>query len=411
MTDRDELAERLTRFYQDVRAEVPAMPPGWRPESRRRPAALLSAGASVALVMLAVPVAIAIRTVREDVHHGPPAPASHAGTVAGPLVRDLGSFAGGGAWVLNGTGLYRTDDWGAHWQTVSPSVPNPGAALLAATFTDSRHGWAAAAVPEGNLRVTVYRTADGGRTWTTSLVPATFSDGFGESHLSFSDAAHGWLVVDLPHGGAAGMAAVFATADGGGSWTRLANAPTVSGVRFQGLSAGWGVDVAGRLYRTTDGGRTWEDAPLPVPVDLPAFFGSEGVALGSGPSGLVVMVTHDSGSTWSARPGPAGIDASHYGSPLMIPLAVINPRQWVIFPGPAFYQSADAGGTWQALRPNRAWPVAAAALFTSPSDGWIVVTQGTCQGVKSDCVQQSMLLATHDGGHTLSQVTAPGTAG
>src|SRR5437588_5082463 len=199
MTDRDELAERLTRFYQDVRAEVPAMPPGWRPESRRRPAALLSAGASVALVVLAVSVAIAIRTVREDVRHGPPAPASHAGAVAGPLVRDLGSFAGGGAWVLNGTGLYRTDDWGAHWQTVSPSVPNPGAALLAATFTDSRHGWAAAAVPASNLRVTVYRTDDGGRTWTASVVPATFTYGFGVSHLSIYDAEHGGGAVERSH--------------------------------------------------------------------------------------------------------------------------------------------------------------------------------------------------------------------
>ena len=66
MKEPEELEQRLTRFYQTVRSEVPSLPSSWRqPSPSRRPVRLVSALASAALVVVAV-TAIAIRASREE---------------------------------------------------------------------------------------------------------------------------------------------------------------------------------------------------------------------------------------------------------------------------------------------------------------------------------------------------------
>ena len=131
------------------------------------------------------------------------------------------------------------------------------------------------------------------------------------------------------------------------------------------------------------------------------------MALGSGPSGLVVMVTHDGGATWTLRPGPAGVDLSRYGSVVLIAFAAADEHSWVLYPGPALYRTDDGGASWQTIRPNMEWQGAAYLRFTSPSDGWIVVTTGLCSYDKSSCGVRSLLLVTRDGGRTLHAVAPP----
>jgi len=66
MTDkREELVERLSRFYREVRTEIPSTPPDWMPRNRRTGRWLQPVLASAALVALAVSLGIALRMVRD----------------------------------------------------------------------------------------------------------------------------------------------------------------------------------------------------------------------------------------------------------------------------------------------------------------------------------------------------------
>lgn len=65
---KEELVERLTRFYQEVGGEVSSMPPDWVPDKRRTARWLQPALVSIVLVALAVGLAVTIRMVREEAH-------------------------------------------------------------------------------------------------------------------------------------------------------------------------------------------------------------------------------------------------------------------------------------------------------------------------------------------------------
>jgi len=68
MDGRDELIERLTRFYREAGREVSSLPPAWVPGKHRSARWLQPALASVALVALAIGFAVTIRVVREEAH-------------------------------------------------------------------------------------------------------------------------------------------------------------------------------------------------------------------------------------------------------------------------------------------------------------------------------------------------------
>ena len=61
----------------------------------------------------------------------------------------------------------------------------------------------------------LYRTSDGGLTWTVYPVP------FGGGDLTFTDETHGWMMAHL--GSAAGSmgVSIYRTDDGGDTWTQV----------------------------------------------------------------------------------------------------------------------------------------------------------------------------------------------
>ncbi|HXF57481.1 MAG TPA: hypothetical protein VNO34_07935, partial [Actinomycetota bacterium] len=109
----------------------------------------------------------------------------------------------------------------------------------------------------------------------------------------------GWAVVD---------GALFATDDGGASWSLRYGGPArLSAVQFVDATRGWALTPEG-LLRTEDGGATWEPVAVPGPVEaLCVAPGAEGATLwvagarsGSAPAGVVLRST-DGGSTWQPR--------------------------------------------------------------------------------------------------------------
>jgi len=179
-------------------------------------------------------------------------------------------------------------------------------------FLDRQDGWYAV-FNVNTLAETLYRTTDGGRTWRASAAPGhNLAAGTGDI-VQFLTPARGWLTDTLATAPVEGL---YATADGGISWHLVASLRRVRGagvlpelgqVRFQpGGTTGWlGGGLSCRaLYRTGDGGRTWQRAGIPVPAGslfgLPAGPGRsllEPVTLASG--ALAVYRSTDGGTRWS----------------------------------------------------------------------------------------------------------------
>jgi photosystem II stability/assembly factor-like uncharacterized protein len=298
-------------------------------------------------------------------------------------------------WAMNGLNAWLTLDGGAHWRAIAPphvrSMGDAVARITQIEFPDTRDGWISAT----DLRVHDYeerhgeidRTTDGGRTWQT-VTPHDRLPIAG-AQLSFLDAHRGFALTVANR-----RIRLYRTADGGVTWS-LVGAPPFNGT-IVFLNQHDGLGAMRNLYRTADGGRHWERVTLPVPpryaglrttVDLPAFFGArDGVASArvldpkTKAQHVVVYVTHDGGATWSARPAPAAADVRAYtfGFSGGTPFSAASADDWKLMIGRALYTTRDAGVHWSVVRaryapkPPTVWDV----QFTSASAGWAIFGVG-----------------------------------
>ncbi len=180
--------------------------------------------------------------------------------------------------------LARTSDGGRTWADVTPTAAR---AMLATKFasaaldvTDAAHAYlAVSAVTQGENAAddptAVFATADGGRTWTES---APFRVTGVLVQMTFADATHGWLLLDTG-GNSAGhpLPWLYRTADGR-HWAPAASAaPPGSGgmnnmcqklgLAFPTATTGWlhvGCRSGEFLVRSGDGGGTWRPQSLPL---------------------------------------------------------------------------------------------------------------------------------------------------
>jgi photosystem II stability/assembly factor-like uncharacterized protein len=163
--------------------------------------------------------------------------------------------------------IIRTEDGGAHWERVSdagipPALPGEGAFAASGTclaVQGGRHAWIGTGAASG---ARVYRTEDGGRTWSVATTPVASGEATGIASVVFRDALNG-LALGGP----------------------VSNADA----RTQNVA------------RTTDGGRTWSAASSPTfpgaVYGAAAVPGAPGTVAAVGPRGLDVSA--DDGATWT----------------------------------------------------------------------------------------------------------------
>jgi len=211
-------------------------------------------------------------------------------------------------------------------------------------FTDSLHGWVAGFN-------SIYRTTDGGETWTTSDIP---QGKWGELYAldamtvfystwnSTQEKTRGirrtinggntWETVDTSQYyynefefvtdqigfAACGIppnwdAVLCKTTDGGESWTTIAHnfentEYELTGISFIDESLGWTVTYDGYVFRTVDGGFTWsfqdsiraEESSWFLPVrDIEFTTPDSGWAVGGISGVMLIAKTVDGGQTWS----------------------------------------------------------------------------------------------------------------
>lgn len=177
--------------------------------------------------------------------------------------------------------ILKTTDGGASW---SPRNAGISQSLHRVQFLDGVHGFVVG--DDGTL----LKTGDGGESWS-AVNSGTTEDLYGLFVLNESV----WYVS-----GSNGT--IRKTEDGGASFSTLPFPVTASVVRLQFLDANVGYAMAEGLYKTTDGGATWElkyDLPYPgIEFATPFYFISANVGFVADFYGTVYRTT-DGGDIFS----------------------------------------------------------------------------------------------------------------
>ena len=268
------------------------------------PAATPSASPSATLVVASpTPTATASPTI---------APTASPTPIALPSVAQINAPSGSVVWALvGGTRLFRSTDHGDTWQErpVPAQVTNP---LIA--FIDDHEGWLAMSgspvTPCQSQSIAISHTVDAGATWQALTVTGIAAPQC-KSSITFTDATHGFVTAYAPNADPL----VYRSTDGGQSWTPSSPLPQPAAgtahpadpgrvpVALRSLGGTLLVDVGGQIgryaYRSSDGGATWTYASsAPGQLDQIAFVTATRWLQISAPGAS--KESTDAGTTWHA---------------------------------------------------------------------------------------------------------------
>ena len=276
--------------------------------------------------------------------------------------------------------MLRTTDGGDSWTAMTV----PGADALDFRDVDAFSDRVAYVLSIGNGDASrIYKTADGGATWTLQLAntdPKIFLDAMAfwsaDRGLAYSDSVDGQFVI-------------FSTTDGR-TWTRIPADRLPAALPNEGAYAASGTNVAvhgdhawigttaSRVLHSPDRGRTWTIAQTPIPTSASAGIfsiafrdASHGVAVGGdyrqeSEARDNAAFTNDGGRTWTL-----GKELSGYRSAVApVPDA---PRTWLAVGPTGADISRDDGATWT---PFDAPALHAFRFAPGRSTGWGVGERG-----------------------------------
>src|SRR5438876_5773791 len=246
------------------------------------------------------------------------------------------------------------------WTSLGP--PGGDVFDVAASTVDANIVLAGLA-PGGSFGGTLYRSSDGGNTW--SEVPAL--DGTSVFDIEFAPAPDGITYLGTQD-------SVRKSTYGGLSWVTLnlgigandqvfdvALDPSDSSIIWAGIADASGSQPV-NVMRSTDGGATWTDRTPPhapmsgraIAVD-PNDSNTVIAVFGGDFGGGEVWVTTDGGDSWMDRsaglPGNPLIAVVYDGTRLLVGGGLLFGSQFV-----GLYESPDLGVTWTPLH-DGAWPV------------------------------------------------------
>ena len=313
-------------------------------------------------------------------------------------------------WAIIENAILRTTDGGSTWYNISPQGVTEFGYGTANTFLSATQAWVMVtdwSDPIGSGLL--YRTSDGGLTWTVYPVP------FGGGDLTFIDDDNGWMMAALGIAAGSMGVAIYQTDDGGATWTQTyTNDPNLEGASdslpLGGIKSNltpldtdtaW---VGGVIYaletfyffKTSDGGQTWAAQTLPAapgmqntevsvetgpifttPNDaiLPVRFTGETYRTG-------FYVTHDGGLNWeflTFMPGSGAVD-------------FVSPTDGFFWTGEQFFVTDDGAQTWTTVSSDVLFGESFAGMdFVNTRTGWVWTY---------DLTGQYGLFKTVDGGAT-----------
>ncbi len=265
-------------------------------------------------------------------------------------------------WVGGSKGTFvRTTDGGQHWQ--ADTVPNAHQLDFRGVvgFSD-REAILMSAGPAEKGQARLYQTQDAGKTWQLIFqvqTPGVFFDG-----IAFWDRQHGLVFSDPVQG----QWFIRYTDDGGKTWQPAQTIPALlpgeaafaasnSAMVTQGETNVWIGSSAGRVFRSTDRGRTWAVSQTPLlGGSTSGVFGlcfqdaKHGMAVGGDYkqekiTGVNAAVTNDGGQTWQATTPalPAGLKEA---------VVHLSGQHWLTVGPSGSSVSANNGQSWQGEQPD-----------------------------------------------------------
>ncbi|WP_438350851.1 VPS10 domain-containing protein [Paenibacillus sp. FA6] len=327
--------------------------------------------------------------------------------------------------------LYRTEDNGVTWLNISPAAnikfdsnPKYGIDMF---FLEKNNGWIIRN-GQGVNETVVLRTTNGGNQWKISSLPK--SDHI--KGISFSSPARGWIMTSSATSMGKEEKYLYRTDDGGATWTKImqntgtltlendtmgsiSNTGYLNNMTFvDGLNGFVTLQdkEVSELYMTEDGGNTWNT--IPDFIDLNKMSACSTLSLGkpqfvtqSKRHGFMPLsctkgtetkfngyFTIDKGQSWVLAPfhlnWTSGLNQG------LSPVFVSNSEGWHL-QGSNLYHTVDQGKNWKALPISLLlqdymdkYPIVVKMDFISSDVGWILL--------ENSDKKRSLLLQTMNGG-------------
>jgi len=327
--------------------------------------------------------------------------------------------------------VLKTNDGGENWVDVDTGFLFGHA--WAVHFVSPQEGWIAGGDCASGQHGFIIHTTDGGQSWEWQIQywSLPFTRFYG---LDFVDEDHGWAAVGGQN------ARVYRTTNGGTLWQEslpegLDDVSHLCGIHFEDVSTGWVVGGHenptydhGVIYRTTDGGVTWEQQGEEIQsilddvclYDVWFVDASRGWIVGGANSPVygVILHTEDGGDTWASQafdayPEPARLGGVCFADPM---------TGWAVGAEycdsiPAVYGTTNGGQTWVADPGVGTWPLDVpfnGIHFLDAANGWIVgddmrVVKYSQQGDVEPPAQVAGLTSTPVNGSDMLLQWAPST--
>lgn len=291
-------------------------------------------------------------------------------------------------WASGGRGtVVHTLDGGEHW--TRDTIPGAGALDLRAIAATSATTAHALSIADSSR---IYRTTDGGRTWTrawSATRKGTFLDA-----LRFWDPDHGIAMSDPVDG----RFLVLTTSDAGASWQEIPAGAIPTALQGEGGFAASGSCIAvygsadawivsggaasARIYHSSDRGQSWTVHDTPLRAGAPPA-GAFSVAFRDARNGVIsggdyekpslrgrnLAVTSDGGATW-ALTDSASSPAGYRSAVAFVPGTTSYAMVAVGLTGTDV--SVDGGRTWKSVDEVPYNSVG----FAPSGDGWAVGPKG-----------------------------------
>lgn len=204
--------------------------------------------------------------------------------------------------------LYRSDDRGKTWTRVGNLTADIGGYPTGVSFRKEKDGWITAMYRDQNY-ILLYRTQDGGRTWSVQQVdtPADLQKGYANAYPPVFDQEndyHGLFIAEFVQDEEKTYVP-YETRDAGDTWTplpfRLKDVQEIPVFHFDSLIMGRAISEDGKTIYTIDtyNHEDWQaikpDIPLQNATQLFLRTDGYGWVLLDGS----VKVTNDGGKTWN----------------------------------------------------------------------------------------------------------------
>ena len=202
--------------------------------------------------------------------------------------------------------IWQTSDGAGQWQKVSSTGIADAMCKRGLSSTDATHAFFATNSP--NAASVVYRTADGGASWTASApfpIPPNLAS-HGAQWVNITERPRGFGSVVLVGGGAGQTKDVFRSTDGGATFAYASTVAADGTVGYVTATRWLQLAPPDSSMETTDGGATWHAYPTDysqaAPIAPDVVFGDAQVGYATVRG--AIQRTIDGGAHWTTIKTP-----------------------------------------------------------------------------------------------------------